>query len=181
MNCEKSKEYMLKYIEENLSESEMLELGEHIEKCEDCKEEFDAYCQIYKDIDNLEIPKFEDDIFSDVFESDIMKKISGIEFKTEKILILIIGLISISIALIMFVGMFNANVFNDEKVIKEIMKDSTGFIDNVIFSIDFIIKSVFRFISKFSIMIKPFSFLVLISFAVGKIIFYYLNVGEKNA
>ncbi len=171
---------MLKYIEGSLSEDEMLKLSEHIEKCQACGEEFAAYCQISDEIKNIKISRIEENAFSDNFESDVMRKISGVEFKTEKILTVIIGVISLCVALVMFIEVLQSDVFNDKCLITDIIKNSTGFIDKAIFYINFLIGFIFKFISEFLILMKPFSLSVIISVLLGKVIYTYLFRGGKN-
>jgi len=180
LSCEKNKELMLKYIEGSLNEAEMLKLSEHIKKCQTCGEEFAAYCQISDEIQNLEPFKVEKGTFSDDFESDVMRKISGIEFKTEKVLTIIIGVISLCIALLMFIEVWQSDVFSDKDFVTDIIKNSKSFIDKVIFCINFLIRSVLKFISEFLILMKPFSLSVITSVLLGKIIFIYLHRGGKN-
>jgi len=179
VECEKNKELMLKYVENSINEKEMLLLSEHISKCGDCREEFLAYCEISEELNNFGISESEEDILPGEFECSVMKSISGVEFKTEKILICIIGMISLFAALIMFIEVIQSNVFYDSGFVKEIIDVSKNFTDKILIYIGFSIGSVLKFISEFLLYMKPFSLFIVIFALLGKFI-YGLKRGKKN-
>ncbi len=173
---------MLKYVEGNINEREMLLLSEHIGKCDDCREEFLAYCEISDELSDLNVLERENTILSKEFEGDVMKNISGVEFKTEKFLICILGLISLAAAFIMFIEVLQNNVFYDSGFVEEIIDNSKNFTDRVLLYVGFSIGSIFKFISEFLFIMKPFSLCVVILALLGKFIFNIFNLkrGKKN-
>ncbi len=171
---------MLKYVEGSIDEKEMLLLSEHISKCDCCKEEFLAYCEISEELSNFSFPECEDIILPKEFEGNVMKNISGIEFKTEKILICIIGMFSLAAALIIFIEVLQNNVFYEGGgFVKEIIDNSKNFADRILIYIGLSISSIFKFISEFLLRLKSFSLFVVIFVLAGNFIFY-LKRGKKN-
>ena len=73
MECERNKKFMLRYVEGNINEKEMLLLSEHIGKCDDCREEFLAYCEISEEFNSFDVLEKENMILSKEFEGDVMK------------------------------------------------------------------------------------------------------------
>ncbi len=182
MECERNKKFMLRYVEGNINEKEMLLLSEHIGKCDDCREEFLAYCEISEEFNSFDVLEKENMILSKEFEGDVMKNISGVEFKTEKFLICILGLISLFAALIMFIEVLQNNVFYDSGFVEEIIDNSKNFTDRVLIYIGFSIGAILKFISEFLFVMKPFSLCVVILALLGKFVFNIFNLkrGKKN-
>ena len=186
LSCGKNKDYLLKYIEGTISEKELLELSEHIRNCDECFEEFSAYSQIMGENDVLNdnfIGQQEiehEEVENTDFEFSIMKKITGIDFKTEKLLIYIVGILSLIVAVVTFFECYSNNVLFDKELIDNMLRNSPTFIDKVASLVGFMVNSIIQFTSEFVKIMKPFSVFVMIYTAVWRIILIYLNRGEKN-
>ena len=178
LDCEKSNEYMIKYIEGTLNEEELLAFSEHIENCPNCMEEFETYCKITAEIGDT-LP-FEKDDISDEFECKIMKKISGFEFRTEKVLICIIGITSLVVAFIMIKGINLDFVFEGRDFVKNIMESSAGIIEKIILAINVMFATFFKVVNEFLFSLRPFSLVVILSIIFGKIIYKFLRRGGKG-
>jgi len=181
LNCKKNKEYMLKYIEGTLNEKETLILSEHIEKCSECREEFFAYCQIFDEID--EYNKFTnkvENLISKDFESNVMKKISVIDLKTEKVLISLIGVISLSVAFLLFIEVDKNIVFNNNFFSDLAIETSINFIDKTVVFLGLNIVNILKFIFEYLMLLKPFSLCGVIFTVIMSFIYNYLHRGEKN-
>lgn len=170
---------MLRYVEGSIKEKEMLLLSEHIENCDKCREEFAAYCEISSEVNKFELSENAEEIISDDFEFSVMKKISGVEFKTEKILICIIGMISLVMALLISIDVFENYMFGKEEFAKDIIENSKSVIDTTVIFIGAAIGTVFKFFYEFLLIMKPFSLGVVIFSVILKIIFS-IKRGRKN-
>lgn len=178
MDCEKSKEYMLKYIEESITGKEMFELKKHIKECRECKEEFDVYSEISGEINDIDFESTENnDVVSEKFEIDVMKKISGIEFKTEKILIFLTGIISLCVAFAIFIEVCQNIVFFDKNIFDSAIENSTGFFEKISLVMKLNIASVLQFISEFFWNMRYFSLFMIFFVMIGKV---FYDVAQRN-
>lgn len=171
MECEKNKEFMLKYVEGSINEKEMVLMSEHIRKCKSCKEEFSVCRSIFEELNNFEVSKSKDEVLSEEFENSIMKNISGIDFKTEQILICIIGMISLAAALIMIIEVIQSSVFYDGDGIREFISGSKNFTDKILIYIGYAVGSALKFISEILMRMKYFSLSVIVFALLGKFIY----------
>ncbi len=169
---------MIKYIEGTLKEDELLEFSEHLGMCQNCMEEFETYCKITEEFgDALPLEKEE---ISDEFECDVMKKISGFEFRTEKVLICIIGIVSLIVAFIMIKGINLNLIVEVREFTKEIMESSAGVIEKLILSINVMFSAFFKIVNEFLFLLKPFSLIVIISIILGTVIYRFFKRGGKG-
>ncbi len=74
MNCDTSKEYIMKHFDGELSDSEGLQFREHLEKCSECNAEFNCMKAIFTTLDT----KAEIEPPAD-FEAKVMDKVAIIE------------------------------------------------------------------------------------------------------
>ncbi len=74
MNCETSKNYLMKYFDGELSESEKIQFTEHLEECSECNAEFNCMKAIFTTLDT----KAEIEPPAD-FEAKVMDKVAIIE------------------------------------------------------------------------------------------------------
>ena len=74
MNCDTSKEYIMKHFDGELSDSEGLQFREHMEKCSECNAEFNCMKAIFTTLDT----KAEIEPPAD-FEAKVMDKVAIIE------------------------------------------------------------------------------------------------------
>lgn len=114
MDCKKIDDLMIKIIDGNLPENEKIIIEKHCEECDFCREKYLMFSQI-NDFSENEI-YFENEIFDpqinvktpENFESLVMKKITGIEFKTNRLFCYVLGSITVFFALMRFLFFNNA-------------------------------------------------------------------------
>lgn len=116
MNCDQSHDYMMKYLDGKLNDSEHAELIHHINKCGQCCTEFQEYSKIVKALEEdkgIEPPEN--------FEFAVMSKIRLIDnrakIEREK-RILILGFLS---GIVLMLGLIVSSVFLKEYIL-ELMK-----------------------------------------------------------
>ncbi len=176
MDCKKAKACMNEFIENTLNEKDMLDFSEHIGKCGECMEEFLICSSIAEEFENEELNK---NAPTD-FEFNVMKKISGIEFKTDKILSFLIGAISV------YMGIFMIVSFNMEFVRRIIESDSyiEAFAEkanDIIVFINGIFEGLSDILSKCNFSLRNFSLAIFILLIGAKIIRSRLNRGGDRA
>ncbi len=113
MNCDQSNDYMMKYLDGDLSDKEHAELIHHINKCSTCCTEFQTYNSIVKSLEEdkgIEPP--ED------FEIKVMSKINlmdnQIKIKKEKRLVILCFLSS----MLLTCGIIACSVFFRDYVLE---------------------------------------------------------------
>lgn len=102
MNCEKSKNYMMKYFDGEPNEADELQFRQHLQACDSCKDEYDQLEAIFTALGTkaeVEPP--------DNFEAMVMDKVAIIEKerkerKAKRIVWLYNGTIILSIILLLF-------------------------------------------------------------------------------
>jgi predicted anti-sigma-YlaC factor YlaD len=98
MNCNQSNDFMMKYLDGELKDTEYSELMHHINKCSVCCTEFQTYNIMVKSLENDNAIEPPED-----FELNVMRKINlmdeAIKLKKEKKLLLIYFLSSIVLTL----------------------------------------------------------------------------------
>ncbi|NLV36939.1 MAG: hypothetical protein GXY17_09740 [Clostridiaceae bacterium] len=102
MNCEKSKDYMMKYFDGETNEADQLLFRQHLQDCSSCKDEYEQLEDIFTALETrteVEPP--------DNFEAMVMDKVAIIEKereerKAKRIVWLYNGTIILSIILILF-------------------------------------------------------------------------------
>lgn len=95
MNCEKSREKISAYFDNELSEVEISELNEHIHECERCKKLFDSYKELLPCVKNTE-DNLPDDFKVKIPHKNIFTVLRGREG--------IASVIAAAVALIIFAG-----------------------------------------------------------------------------
>jgi len=48
MNCEKYKDYIMKHMDKTITETEQIELDEHLKRCSECRLEYDELKTLYR-------------------------------------------------------------------------------------------------------------------------------------
>lgn len=76
MSCEMSKNYMMKYFDGELSETEEAQLKQHLENCRGCREEFNSMRDILAAVEGQPNPEPPSD-----FEARVMVGVNEIEKK----------------------------------------------------------------------------------------------------
>ncbi len=74
MNCDTSKEYIMKHFDGELGEEESIQFREHLEKCSECNAEFNCMKAIFTTLDTKEEIEPPAD-----FEARVMDKVAIIE------------------------------------------------------------------------------------------------------
>jgi predicted anti-sigma-YlaC factor YlaD len=74
MNCDISKEYMMKHFDGELNEAERVQFREHLEECSECRDEFNCMKAIFTTLDTKAEIEPPDD-----FEARVMDKVASIE------------------------------------------------------------------------------------------------------
>lgn len=114
MNCETSKELMMKYFDGEMDEAGEIQLREHLKVCRDCNDEFSCMGAIFTTLDaKVEIEPPED------FEARVMEKVASIEQqrreKSSKRVVLLYNcatLLSIILLFIFVADMKQVSVFS---------------------------------------------------------------------
>lgn len=135
LDCKIANSYMMKYLDNNLTEIQKIALDEHLKTCDECMEIFNIYSEIADEeiIQNVEIPE--------KFELEVMEKIESIKPKylmekhNNKILsYAIISFSSIFISIISTIYL-NKDFFVSKGILQA---------DNVIFDIIDLVKQCFE-------------------------------------
>lgn len=74
LDCSKTEDYLMKYMDNNLTSKEANELNRHISCCEKCKEEFMVYDQMMTEFMEMEL-----DVAPEGFELRVMEKVKELE------------------------------------------------------------------------------------------------------
>lgn len=74
MNCSKSDEYFMKYMDNALTESEALKLNTHLKDCEKCRTDFLIYDSLMKEFSSIECIEAPEDL-----EIRVMAEIAKLE------------------------------------------------------------------------------------------------------
>jgi len=114
MNCDTSKEFMMKYFDGEMDEAEEKQFREHLKACSDCSEEFGCMEAIFSTLDEkVEIEPPDD------FEARVMDKVALIENqrkeRSEKRIVWLYNiatLLSIVLLLIFVADMKEVSVFS---------------------------------------------------------------------
>ena len=183
MNCKQSCDYMMKYLDGELSTSEHAQLIHHINKCNQCCVEFQQYTNIVKVLEEdkgIEPP--ED------FEIKIMKRIKLIDssekLRREKRLVLLYFVMSCILSMGIIVGSFLLKDY-----ILEFMKYAGiptgiaytiyGILSNIGYGIRMLIRLAYCFNSMFSDIYYVFIGLFVIA-AISKVYSKNEVVNKKN-
>lgn len=154
MNCKQSCDYMMKYLDGELSDSEHSQLIHHINKCNQCCAEFQEYNSIIKALEEdkgIEPPEN--------FEIKVMNKIrlidNSVKLRREKRLVLLYFLSSI----ILSMGIIICSVFFKDYIL-EFMKYAGiptgitysiyGILSNVEYMVKMLIRLIYCFNSMFT-------------------------------
>ncbi len=169
MNCKQSGDYMMKYLDGELSDSEHAQLIHHINKCNQCCIEFQEYNSIVKVLEEdkgLEPPEN--------FEIKVMKKIKIIDnsakLRTEKRLVLLYFVSSI----ILSIGIIICSVFFKDHIL-EFMKYTgiptgvTYTIYGILSNIEYMVKMLTRLIYCFNSMFSDIYYVFLGLFVIAAI------------
>lgn len=180
MNCIQSNEYMMKYLDGELIDSEHAELIHHINKCSVCCAEFQEYNSIVKSLEEdkgIEPP--------DDFEITVMRRISLMDdykkLKKEKNLILLYFLSSILFSL----GIIVCAVFMKDYVL-EILKyvgiptGITYTVYGILSNIENAVKLLIRFVYCFDSMFSDIYYVLIGLFVIAAMSKIYNKHGEQN-
>lgn len=179
MDCEKAKACMNGFIENTLNEKDMFELSEHIGECDKCMEEFSLYASIVGEIENQ---KPVENVPVDL-ECNVMKKISGIEFKTDKILSVLLGTISVYMGVFMIIsfnGEFIRRIIERNRDVEIIADGFVGKASDIILFFDGIFERLSDILSQCNFSLRNFSLAVFIFLVGGKFIRFCLNRGGNR-
>lgn len=150
MNCNQSNDFMMKYLDGELKDSEYSQLMHHINKCSFCCTEFQAYNSMVKSLEKDNVIEPPED-----FEINVMRKINlmdeAIKLKKEKKLILIYFLSSIVFTLgIIVCAVFLRGYILEVMKFLRIPASITYIVYGVLANIEFIVKMVIQIVYCFN-------------------------------
>ena len=79
MNCEKYKDYIMKHMDKTITETEQIELDEHLKRCSECRLEYDELKNIVSVLEERSCVEPPAD-----FENMVMKKINVLDIYHKK-------------------------------------------------------------------------------------------------
>lgn len=180
MNCKQSCDYMMKYLDGELSDSEHAQLIHHINKCNQCCVEFQEYNSIVKALEEdkgIEPPEN--------FEIKVMSKIKLIDnnakLRREKRLVLLYFVSTI----ILSMGIIACSFFFKDYIL-EFMKYAgipTGItytIYGILSNIEYMVKMLIRFIYCFNSMFTDIYYVFLGLFVIAAISKIYSKDEAEN-
>ena len=77
LNCEQSDILMLKHMEKNITSEDAAKLAQHVQECENCREQYLVFDELMESMDDIAVSGIELNKVPDYFTSNIMAQVRG--------------------------------------------------------------------------------------------------------